>query len=169
MDPTPELLEMLRRQSGLGLDRDGRWHIRGEPITHERTLETLHKGLDVRDDGQITVSVGDQWAYVDVEDTAFVVRNIRPIPAQTATAPDSVELILNGSRRENLDPTTLHITGDGALYCRVLGGRTRARFLRPAYHNLLPFLTEVEAPGGGYALQLTQGLYPIVAAPSAEG
>jgi len=158
MDLSPEILEMLRRNSGLGLNRDGQWHIRGEAITHERILDTLNRGLDVRDDGEVIVSVGDQWAYVEFEDTAFVVRNILPTPSADGGPPGKIELILNAGFREDLDPATLSRVGIDSLYCEVKGGRARARFLRSAYHNLLPYLMERD---GGYAVELASGTYPI--------
>ena len=148
---------MLRRGSGLGINRDGAWHIRGEKITHERTLDTLNRGFELREDGEVIVRVGNQWAYVEIEETPLVVHNIVPRPANQP-GPDSIELALSTKRREELKPETLLLVGEKDLYCTVLNGRTQARFLRPAYHNLLPFLVE---SAEGYALELSSGRFTI--------
>lgn len=162
------LLERLRRSSGLRLDRDCHWTIHGEPITHARTLEVLDRGLSVRDDGQVVVRVGAQWAYVEVEDTPWCVRNVRPIgdPAR----PEALELALTDGTTERLDPATLVLRGDADLRCRLRGGW--ARFLRPAWHALEPLLEPADAPGVAARLHLGGAAVPIPpdsGAPGAPG
>lgn len=83
--------------------------IRGEAVTHARIIDTLNRGLELRDDGEVIVKVGSQWAYVEAEDTVFVVRNIRPVGGGDAENPDGIELILN-------NPDQFALQRQGCLY-----------------------------------------------------
>lgn len=149
----PELLEILRRNSGLTLDRDGCFFHEGRPIVHERTVAVLERGLMVREDGEVVVHVGNQWAYVAPEDSVYVVRNIVPEHDEEGDL-KALTLVMTGERREVLDPRTLVLHPPSDLYCLVEGGNVRARFLRPAFHALEPFLIEDDK---GFALAYSDG------------
>jgi hypothetical protein len=112
----------------------------------------------VRDDGETIVRVGDQWAYVTVEDTPYVVNNVSP-------GESGLELLLSDGSRELLDPETLTLSGENDLRCRVRQGRAPARFSRAAWHNLLPLLTDE----GGPALVLAGRTHPIRKVSPREG
>ena len=45
-------------------------------------------------------------------------------------------VVLNDETREPLDPASLRVGAENVLYCRVKGGH-EARFLRPAYYELM--------------------------------
>jgi len=67
--PTPaDALELLRSQSGLSIDDEGRFLHRGEPITHARTLEVLWRSLEPAPGGRWIVRIGRESAYVSVGD-----------------------------------------------------------------------------------------------------
>ena len=153
----PELLEILRRNSGLTLDREGRFFHKGNSIVHPRTVEVLERGLELRDDGEVIVRVGAQWAYVEPEDSVYVVRNVVPRRDEEGRLLGLL-LVMTGQRREELDPETLILEPPSDLYCLVEGGRVRARFLRPAFHGLEPFLIEDDK---GFALAYSVGPVPI--------
>jgi hypothetical protein len=154
----PELLEILRRNSGLTLDREGRFFHQGKPIVHARSVQTLERGLEVREDGEVVVHVGNQWAYVEPEDSVYVVRNVVPERDEEGGL-KTLTLVMTGDRREALDPATLVLHPPSDLYCLVGEGRVRARFLRPAFHALEPFLIEDDK---GFALAYSDGPVPIV-------
>jgi hypothetical protein len=140
MDPAP--LEQLRRSSGLGIDRDGRWHVRGEPVTHARILAALWKGLEVLSDGQVIVHLGDQWAYVEVADAPYVVQTLGLVGAG---ADARLEGVLSDGSREVLRIEELELVTGGSGYLPVKDGSVRARLSRGAYHNLLGLVVEGEA------------------------
>ena len=48
----PALLEKLRENSGLRLDKEGRFWHRGGAIEHARTLAVLHRGIHRAADGR---------------------------------------------------------------------------------------------------------------------
>lgn len=154
------ILDLLRRGSGLGLDGDCRWTHRGEAITHERTVAALNAGLSVRADGEVIVRIGSHWAYVQVEDTPYVVRNVRVVG--DPSLPTAVELLLSDGTRELLDPASLRLRGESAA-CRVKGG-AEARLSRAAWHNLLPLLVPPDDPAGPVLLRLSGGDHPVAQA-----
>src|SRR5512138_2336064 len=109
-----EALELLRERSGLSIDLEGRLCHRGEPITHERTLEVLWGSLERRPDGRYLVRVGRESGYVHLEDAPYGVRGVT-FEAQRAF------LHLTDRSVEPLDATTLRLDGDGVLHCSVKG------------------------------------------------
>ena len=128
--PTQEVLEAIRRQSGLRLDREARFWLHDEPITHARTLSALHAGMALHErTGEPIVRVGREWAYVEVEDTpAFVVGLEGP--------PNAFVMRLADGEREPLVPRALVLRGEAALYTRVRDNTLPARFLRAAWQVL---------------------------------
>jgi len=128
----PDLLRRLREQSGLRLDREGRFWHRSNLLEHARTLAALHRGLHRAEDGRWAVRIGPEWAYV--EDAGRFVRRIeaqgRGLCAQLATG-EWVEV----------DPATLASGTDDALYLRTPDG-DRARLTRAAQLSLADHLRE---------------------------
>lgn len=157
----PELderaLELLREQSGLSIDLEGRLCHRGEPITHARTLEVLWRSLERRPDGRYLVRVGRESGYVHLEDAPYAVRGV----ALEATPP---RLHLNDGAVEPLDPTTLSLDAAGVLHCVVKGGH-RARFTRSAQVDLGLALEEDPAAPDRFVLRLGDRAYPVAAEP----
>jgi uncharacterized protein len=141
----PALLEKLREASGLRLDREGRFWHRGEPIEHARTLAVLHQGIHRAPDGRWATRIGKEWGYLEVEDAALFVRRIEGRRAQLASG----EWV-------PLDPSTLAVGADDALYARV--GGERARLTRAAQLALAGALLEAD---GGFALELDGARYRI--------
>jgi hypothetical protein len=136
----PAALELLREQSGLSIDLEGRLCHRGEPITHARTLEVLWSSLERQPDGRYLVRIGRESGYVRVEDAPYGVRGVtfeeeRPL------------LHLTDGRVEPLDAATLTVDREGVLHCTVRGSH-RARFTRSAQVGLgLALEEDPEAPG----------------------
>ena len=130
----PDLLRRLREQSGLRLDREGRFWHRSNLLEHARTLAALHRGLHRAEDGRWAVRIEPERAYVEVEDAGRFVRRIeaqgRGLCAQLATG-EWVEV----------DPATLASGTDDALYLRTPDG-DRARLTRAAQLSLADHLRE---------------------------
>lgn len=136
-------LELLREQSGLSIDDEGRFRHRGEPITHVRTLEVLWRSLHRRPDGRYQVQVGREVGLVEVRHAPYGVRGA------TSEAAGLLLHLTDGSA-EPLDPSTLRLGADGVLHCLVKGGH-RARFQRAAQAALGALLEEPEP--GRYVLR----------------
>ena len=140
-------VEKLREQSGLRLDKEGRFWHRGGLIEHARTLAVLHRGVHRAPDGRWAARIGREWGYLEVEDAALFVHRIdsrQGARAQLASGEwVPVESFASGA--------------DDALYVRVRG--ERARLTRAAQLALADQLRE-EAPGV-FALELSGRLWPI--------
>jgi hypothetical protein len=99
------------------------------------------------------LEIGPERAPIEVDDTPYVVVGVD-------LGKDGIARIeLNDHGIEVLDPGTLRIGAGEVLYCRVKGGTERARFLRPAYYQLAPFISESRA--GRFVLRLGGTAYPL--------
>jgi hypothetical protein len=73
VDAREAALERLRRDSGLSLDSEGTLLYRGAPVENERVVNLFHRGLSVRHDGAVTLTVGRWWCYVAADGPAHVI------------------------------------------------------------------------------------------------
>jgi hypothetical protein len=144
------LLRKLREQSGLRLDRDGRFWHRGDVLEHARTIAALHRGLHRAHDGRWAVRIGPEWAYVEVEDAARFVRRIDARGGRLAVQLATGEWVY-------VDPATLASGSDDALYVRLPDGE-RARLTRAAQLSLADLLREAS---GSFFLELAGKRHPI--------
>jgi len=128
----------------LFLDKEGRWFHEGVEITHPRTCELFSRSVCREADGGYGLQIGRERARIEVEDTPYMVREVRFCGAQ-------VELKLNDGSLEILDPASLRIGAANVLYCQVKPEKLPARFLRPAYYQLVG---RVEQDEDGYFLEL---------------
>ncbi len=150
-------LQLLREQSGLRLDREGRFWHRGGLVEHARTNAVLHQGIHRAPDGRWATRIGKDWGYLDVEDAAFWVRRIEP-------QGEILRAQLASGEWVDVDPSTLASGADDALYARVRG--ERARLTRAAQVSLSEHLHELA--GGGFALRLGTSEYRIGRDPGPE-
>ena len=151
--PDPDALELLRAQSGLSIDLEGRLCHRGEPITHARTLEVLWRSLERRPDGRYLVRVGRESGYVHVEDAPYGVRGVE-------FGSGAPVLHLGDGTVEPLDASTLTVDRDGVLHCVVKGGH-RARFGRTAQVDVGLRVEEDPGSPSGFSLRLPAGRFSI--------
>ena len=147
MEPSPELLEKLRR-SGISVDREGELIHEGQPFRHQGLRRALFRWLDRLEDGRYILRLDERrFAYLDVADTPLVVRALR-------IDGDAVSLQLSDGAEETLDPSTLTVDDQGILRCWVRAGRIEARLSTSAAAALADRLTETP---GGPALALAAG------------
>ena len=127
--------------------KDGRWYSDDEPIPNRAINRLFSRTLKVLPDGRARLELGEDKADVEIEDTPWVVTRVEGDPARGFT------VVLNDETREPLDPGGLRVGRGNVLYCRVKHGRHEARFLRPAYYELLRHAV----PGAGDTLELPVG------------
>ncbi|HZH02318.1 MAG TPA: DUF1285 domain-containing protein [Myxococcaceae bacterium] len=118
-----------REDSGLVLDRQGRWFHDGEPVEHPKIIEAFNTGLKPAGGGRFKLEFGGDWALVAVEDAAYQVLDV-------ADSDKGLVLALSDRTEEGLDPNTLEVDADGVLTCRVKAGEAKARFSREAQVKL---------------------------------
>lgn len=154
---TPEQLEKFR-QTGIRLDREGRFWHEGEEITHEGFRRALLRWLDRLEDGRPVLRLDERrYAYVDVDDTELLARGAH-------WDGDRLILVLNDGTEEELAYDTLRVRGDHSLVCMVRGGRLAARVTTPAYQVLSQRIVETEE--GGFALEAAGGRHDVIDADS---
>jgi hypothetical protein len=147
------MIERLR-QTGIRLDREGRFWHEGAVVTHRGFQRALLRWLDRLDDGRPILRLDEKrYAYVDVEDADLLALSAR-------WRGDRVFLCLNDESEEELDYASLAVGPGHALYCRVRRGRLRARITTPAYYVLAEHIEE--APGG-FVLRAAGGQHVIAA------
>jgi hypothetical protein len=121
------------QQYVIRIDRDGRWFYNGRQIIHPNVLKVFNDGLFLGEDNNHYLSVEDDIARIEVEDTPFVVRKIRPI--EEAGTLSGFLIGLSDETEETLDLETLEINRKNIPYCRVRRGMS-ARFTSQAYYML---------------------------------
>jgi hypothetical protein len=141
----PEMLERFR-QTGIRLDREGRFWHEGVEITHQGLRRALLSWIDRLDDGRAILRVDkERYAYVDVDDAHLLVVSAR-------WRGDRAYVTLNDGAEEELAYDSLRIGADDAMYCAARAGRLVARVLTPAYYALADRIEEAPE-GAGYALR----------------
>ncbi len=134
----PEMLERLRRGVPLVLSRTGRFRFDGEDVTHPRVETALRRGLDVDEDGETIVHLGDQWCYLTVEDCSLRV-------VAVSVRDGALELRLDDGRTVPLAVETLWEEPGQGLRVSVpsapSGRPLAARFTNPASVELSTWVT----------------------------
>jgi hypothetical protein len=140
----------LREQSGIRLDRDGRFWHRGAPVEHPGLAAAFHRWLTTDEKGRYVLRTDRDWCVVEVEDAPLVARSIDEDDGR-------ILLQLSDGTVEPLDASTLEqAAGDHVLYCSVSRGERPwpVRFSRPAYYQLLERL---ENDGAGQPVLRLEG------------
>ncbi|MCK5796212.1 MAG: tRNA (adenosine(37)-N6)-threonylcarbamoyltransferase complex dimerization subunit type 1 TsaB [Deltaproteobacteria bacterium] len=131
------------RESGLRLDREGRWWHDERLVEHPGVARAFHRWLDRLDDGRYILRLdASRYCFVDVVDAPFVVRTLE---REGEGAGVHVFLLLSDESREELDYGSLRTGEDDALYCTVKAGLS-ARFSRQAQALIADLIDE--SPSG---------------------
>ena len=147
----PNQRRHTREQSGIRLDRHGRWWHDDQPIEHPKIIEAFNRGLSPDDDGKFRLHFGADWCFVEVEDAAYRVLDF-------GIAADGPRISLSDRTEARLDVATLSLDADGVVVCQVKGRRAKARFSREAQFALGERLTPV---GDRLALQVGSQVIPV--------
>lgn len=131
--------------------RDGRWYSDDEPIANAKIAALFSRSIRRSPAGGYQLQMGDEKAAIEVDDTPYVVTGIEGDEA------DGFRVVLNDDTRAPLEAETLRAGPDNALYCRVKDTE-EARFLRPAYYALAPWIV---ADGDAFALRMRGRRFPI--------
>lgn len=147
--PSEGELEELRRRSGVRLGSDGAFTYRGRPVENERVQELFHRGIDVRADGQVTLTVGRFMAYPEVEGVARFVRRV-----SWGDGAGRAELV--GGHGVGLGAAVIAYAPDDRFYIWFDGLRGPACALRDAHQALAGRIAEDPDGVGGEVLVLTE-------------
>ncbi|MCX7982064.1 MAG: DUF1285 domain-containing protein [Syntrophales bacterium] len=136
--------------SDIRIDKDGKWYFRGAEMIRRDIIRYFYEHLKLDAEGRYKIEIPSDSCYVEVEDTAFVVKSVD-------VKDDEVILYLSDDSQEVLDPSTLMVGDNNVLYCRVKKGQFPARFSRSSYYQLTAYLDYDE--GKGFYLNLAHGQF----------
>jgi hypothetical protein len=125
------------QQYVIRIDREGRWFYNGREIIHPGVLKVFNDGLFLGEDNNHYLKVEDDIARIEVEDTPFVVRRIRPVDGEGEVI--GFLIGLSDETEEPLDLATLEIDQKNIPYCRTKRGMA-ARFTSQAYYMLAEYI-----------------------------
>ncbi len=137
------------------IDKEGNWYHKGAPMIHKGFVELFYENMTLDDQGRYIIEMDGQRCYVDVEDTAYVVKGVTYFKEESG---ERFILHLSDNSQEELDPETLYIGEGDVLYCMVKRRAFPARFTRPAYYQLAEFIVEKH---GDFFLPLNGKQYQI--------
>lgn len=147
----PKVRWHTREDSGLVIDRRGRWFHDGEPIEHPNIVEAFNRGLRVQPDGRVQLHFGHDWAFVQVEQCPFIV-------VAVDDADERLSIRLSDRTAEWLEPSTLSLDDEAVLVVRVKGGLSCARFSRDAQFQLAERFVQ---DGQRLSLRVGEALVPL--------
>lgn len=144
-----EALELIRRNSGLRLDAQGRFHFQGGPVESERVQALFHRGLSVRSDGEVILTVGTQWAYVACDGVARFIERLR-------ASAEGLFVTLRGDADGRLwRSPRVAFAPDGRCYVWDGEGGPPAVLLRAAHHAVA---TQIREDAHGHPVLWAAGL-----------
>jgi len=138
------------------IDKEGKWYHEGAEIIRSDFIQFFFEHMELDEQGRYIVNWNGQRCYVEVEDTAFVVRQVDFLGGNGS--PHKAIIHLSDGTKEELEPETLFVGNEDVLYCKVKGGKFPARFLRPAYYQLAE---HIEEDNGQFHLLLGGKKYPV--------
>lgn len=122
------------------IDKEGRWFHDGLEMIHREIIQLFYQNMQRNSQGRYVIHLGGQKCYVDVEDTAWVVRRVEFESREQGH--QRFLIWLNDDTQEVLNSDTLLVGKNNVLYCQVKEGRFPARFQRAAYYQLADHVEE---------------------------
>ena len=141
----------------ISIDKEGRWYHKGSEMIRRDIVRLFSRHMERTGGGLYVIDWNGQRCYVEVEDTAFVVRRAEYRDAHGRYPPRYV-LYLSDDTEETLAAETLVVGSDDVLYCTVKQGTFPARFTRAAYYQLAGYMEEEH---GGFFLPLNGSRHPV--------
>jgi len=117
------------------IDKEGVWYYKGAEMFRKEIVNFFYQNLRQDETGNYLIELENDRCYLEVEDTAIVVRSVRQALSEK-DGKTAFYLLLSDDTVDLLNPATLRIGKENVLYCTVKEDRFEARFLRPAYYQL---------------------------------
>jgi hypothetical protein len=142
MDPA-QFIQGRTRETEIRRDASGRWFNGQDLIEHPNLTRSFDGWVDRAEDGRFCLSNAINWAYVEIEGPAYLVKDVEPTLEGAGLVLGPVfGLVLSGGLRERLDPASLRQGPEGALWCAVREGRCPARFDNHAVSKMSEWILE---------------------------
>jgi uncharacterized protein len=141
------------------IDKEGVWYFRGAEMFRRDFVNLFYQHIKKDNEGQYYIEYGEETSYLDVEDTAFVIKSVHKSCSQR-DGEECIDMLLSDGTIETLKPDTLYIGHDNVLYCLVKNKCFEARFLRPSYYQIAE-LIEHDPVQNGFLIFLNHKKYYI--------
>ena len=141
------------------IDKEGRWYHKGAEMIHREIIRLFYNNMGLNSRGQYLIDWKGQRCYVEVEDTAFVVRRVVCQDKGIKDGNEKFILSLSDDTEEDLMPDTLYVGQDNVLYCSIKKRTFPCRFNRAAYYQLAQ---HIEEEHGTYYLPLNGKKYNML-------
>jgi len=132
-------LETNTEPYDIRIDKEGVWYYKGKEIFRHEIVRYFYQNLKVDEKGRYMIELENDHCYLEVEDTAFIVKAVYRCMAG-AENDESLYLLLSDQSFEKLDCATLLVGKDNVLYCSVKKGAFLTRFSRAAYYQIADFI-----------------------------
>jgi len=140
------------------IDKEGSWYHEGVEMIRRDFIRLFYQNMELDSQDRYVINWDGRRCYVDVEDTAFVVRSV-VYQDGSRTGNALFLLYLSDDMQEELLPDTLFVGKDNVLYCRVKNRAFPARFNRASYYQLVQYVEEEDE---AYYLPLNGKKYRIL-------
>ena len=141
------------------IDRDGTWYYQGAEMVRKDIMKFFYRHLKRDLDGRYLIEYEKERYYIDVDDTPFVIKSVTCSFAGEKGA-DALYLLMPDDSMEKLDPSTLRVGKDNALYCTIERLGMDARFSRASYYQIAQYI-EHDSNENLYYISLNGYRYPI--------
>lgn len=149
---------MKMENSDIKIDKEGNWYFRGALMFRKEILSVFFEHLRVDESGKYYIELGPESCYLDVEDTAFVVKSAYKQKLD-GDASEQLYVQLTDDSWEKLDLRSLYMGKENIPYCMVKNGKFAARFSRKGYYQLAGYIENDEKDGSFYIRQDDEKFY----------
>lgn len=140
---------MKMEDSDIKIDKEGTWYYRGAHMFRKDILSIFFEHLRIDEQGKYFIELGKEVCYLDVEDTAFVVKSTYKQKLDGDKA-DHFYIKLTDDSWEKLDLRSLYMGKENIPYCIVKNGKFAARFSRKGYYQLAEYIEHEEKDNSFY-------------------
>lgn len=136
------------------IDKNGVWFYNGIEMFRKDIVKLFYDHLKRDESGNYFIELGNDLSVIEVEDVPYVVKAVYKTDKY-------IEILLNDSTTEKLDPSTLRVGAENILYCSVRKGKFEARFSRAAYYQIAEFI-EYKSDTRAFYISLNKCNYYII-------
>ena len=121
------------------IDKEGVWYYNGDEIVRKEIINYFYQNLRKDESGRYIIELENDCCYLDVEDTAFVVKAVYKSVTECSNE-ECIYLLLSDQSIDKLDPNSLKVGNDNVLYCSIKNSAFDARFSRASYYQIADFI-----------------------------
>jgi len=141
------------------IDKEGTWYFRGAEMFRREIVNYFYEHIRLDSSGRYLIELPGDRCYVDVEDTAFVVKGVH-FGKGSPDGGEGIIATLSDDSVEMIDPDTLCIGLQNVIYCSVKKGAFTARFSRAGYYQLAERI-EYDVEQDSYYLSLNDRRFDL--------